>query len=102
MRFIDWLTIKLWDKTHRIKKTNRVRGRQLVKEQYIPQWWFGWWHYYWHDIGYQAIAPETFDTMANAYDFYTPYWIPEKEAKLEFYRKQDEINKKLDEANNDF
>lgn len=40
--------------------------------------------------------------MAAAYDFVTPYWMPEKECKLEFYKKQDEINKKLDEANKDF
>ena len=40
--------------------------------------------------------------MAAAYDFVTPYWMPEKECKLEFYRKQDELNKKLDEANKDF
>ena len=74
----------------------------MIKTQYVPQWWLGWWHYYWHDIGYQAIAPETFDTMAAAYDFVTPYWMPEKECKLEFYKKQDELNKKLDDANTDF
>lgn len=102
MRFFDWLTIKLYDKTHRIKKTNRIRGHQLTTKIYAPQWWFIWWHYYWYDIGYQAVAPETFDTMAEAYEFMTPHWMPEKECKLEFYKKQDEINRKLDEANTDF
>lgn len=74
----------------------------MIKNQYAPQWWFLWWHYYWYDIGYQAVSPETFDTMSAAYDFVTPYWMPEKECKLEFYKKQDEINKKLYNANKDF
>ena len=74
----------------------------MTTKIYAPQWWFIWWHYYWYDIGYQAVAPETFDTMAAAYDFVTPYWMPDKECNLEFYKKQDEINRKLDEANKDF
>jgi hypothetical protein len=43
-----------------------------------------------------------FDTFSAAYDFATPYWMPDKENKLEYYKKKDQILKKLDEANNDF
>ena len=102
IKIIDKITVILWRWTHRIKKTNWVRGHQLTTKIYAPQWWFLWWHYYWYVIGYHAVVPETFDTMAAAYDFVTPYWMPDRECKLEFYRKQDEINKKLDEANKDF
>ena len=102
IKIIDNITVILWRWTHRIKKTNWIHGHQLTTKIYAPQWWFIWWHYYWYDIGYQAVAPETFDTMAEAYEFMTPHWMPEKECKLEFYKKQDEIDKKLDEANKDF
>lgn len=102
IKIMDNITVILWRLTHRIKKTNYIRGRQFTTKIYVPQWWFIWWHYYWYDVGYQAVAPKTFKTMSAAYDFATPYWMPEKEGKLEFYKKQDEINKKLDEANTDF
>lgn len=64
IKIIDNITVILWRWTHRIKRTNRIRGNQLPTKIYAPQWWFLWWHYYWYDIGYQAVAPETFDTMA--------------------------------------
>lgn len=102
IKIIDNITVIHWRLTHRIKRTNWIRGHHIGTKTYAPQWWFLWWHYYWYDIGYQAVVPETFDTMSAAYDFVTPYWMPEKECKLEFYKKQDEINKKLAEANTDF
>lgn len=98
----DKIILFIWKNTHRIKKTKKIHGRQMIKTQYVPQWWLGWWHYYWHDIGYQAVSPEMFDTFSAAYDFATPYWMPDKETKLEYYKKKDQILKKLDEANNDF
>lgn len=101
-KLFDFITINLWKLTHRIIIADKIGNHQFYMKKYIPQWWFIWWHNYWREVGYQAIAPETFETMAAAYDFATPYWMPEKKCKLEFYKKQDEINKKLDEANQDF
>lgn len=60
IKIIDNITVILWRWTHRIKKTNSIRGHQLTTKIYAPQWWFLWWHYYWYDIGYQAVSPETF------------------------------------------
>ena len=60
IKIIDNITVILWRWTHRIKKTNSIRGHQLTTKIYAPQWWFLWWHYYWYDIGYQAVAPEPF------------------------------------------
>lgn len=99
---LDNITVIFGDGHTELKGRIGFIGHQLTTKIYAPQWWFIWWHYYWYDIGYQAVAPETFDTMAAAYDFVTPYWMPDKECKLEFYKKQDEINRKLDEANTDF
>lgn len=98
MKIIDNIITKAWEFTHRVKTISDIN----CHKDYLPQWWCVWWHYYWKETGYQYMEPVRFKTLEEVYDYLIPYWQPEKQSILNYYRKQDQINRKLDEVNTDF
>lgn len=98
MRLLDYIITKGWQLTHRVQTITEFNNHK----EYVPQWWFLWWHNYWEEKGYQYMVPRYFTTLYEVYDFLIPYWEPGRKGKLEFYKKQDQINKNLEEVKKDF
>ena len=100
IKILDNIPVIIWRWTHRIKKTNWIRGHQLTTKIYAPQWWFIWWHYHWREIGYQFMIPVSYDTLEEA-EFMTNKKIPFEE-KHNYWLRHVKEKMKLTDIERDF